>query len=62
VNDKDSDRCYWVVLSPEVCEKWLDPDLRQEKMLLSLLKPFGVEWVPALPPSRAVGRVPNQGE
>ena len=51
-----------VILSPEDWEAWLDPDLKQKEILLSLLKPFDAEQMQAWPVSPAVGRVANQGE
>lgn len=51
-----------VILSPEAWEAWLDPDVKQEEILLSLLKPFDAERMQAWPVSSAVGRVANQRE
>ena len=51
-----------VILSPEDWVAWLDPDLKQEEILLRLLSPFDAEQMQAWPVSSAVGKVANQGE
>jgi putative SOS response-associated peptidase YedK len=51
-----------VILSPEVWDTWLDPEMRKDEVLLSLLKPFDADRMQAWPVSPAVGNVTNQGE
>ncbi|WP_025040050.1 SOS response-associated peptidase [Nitrosospira briensis] len=51
-----------VILSPEDWAAWLDPESKQDEILLSLLKPFDAERMQAWAVSSAVGRVTNQGE
>ncbi len=42
------------ILSPEACEKWLDPALRDEHVLLSLLTSHPANHMTAYPVSRQV--------
>jgi len=51
-----------VILSQEVWDIWLDPNLRRDEILLSLLKPFDAARMQAWPVTPAVGKVVNQGE
>jgi putative SOS response-associated peptidase YedK len=45
-----------VILSPENWGAWLDPDLKQEELLLSVLKPFDVRA------NASLGCIPGSGE
>ena len=51
-----------VILAPEAWDAWLDPKVRKDEALLSLLKPFYADRMQAWPVSAAVGKVANQGE
>ena len=51
-----------VILSPEDWAAWLDPEPKEDEILLSLLKPFDAEQMQAWAVSSAVGKVANQGE
>ncbi|SET64066.1 Putative SOS response-associated peptidase YedK [Nitrosospira multiformis] len=51
-----------VILSKDAWDTWLDPDLRTDEILLSLLKPCDENRIQAWPVTQAVGKVVNQGE
>src|SRR5687768_14677273 len=51
-----------VILAPEAWDAWLDPKVRKDEALLSLLKPFYADRMQAWPVSAAVGKVANQGK
>jgi putative SOS response-associated peptidase YedK len=51
-----------VILSQNAWDTWLDPELRRDEILLSLLKPFDADRMQAWPVTPAVGKVANQGE
>jgi putative SOS response-associated peptidase YedK len=51
-----------VILSQDTWDTWLDPNLRRDEILLSLLKPFDADRMQAWPVTPAVGKVVNQGE
>lgn len=51
-----------VILSQDAWDTWLDPDLRRDEILLSLLKPCDENRIQAWPVTQAVGKVVNQGE
>lgn len=51
-----------VILPPEDWAAWLDPEPKEDEILLSLLKPFDAEQMQAWAVSPAVGKVANQGE
>ena len=51
-----------VILLPDAWEAWLDPDLKQEEILLPLLKPFDAGQMQAWAVPSAVGKVAKQEE
>ncbi|ABB73358.1 SOS response-associated peptidase [Nitrosospira multiformis] len=51
-----------VILPEDAWDTWLDPDLRRNEILLSLLKPCDENRMQAWPVTQAVGKVVNQGE